>query len=103
MYCCNGFQNLVASAGKRGLSALAVEVTHGTIAFLLQSRGLASGDETLWKPVSIDLKINVCSETGIRFCPFCGRKLEELSNLASEAFAEIAREHRSYLPTGHMP
>jgi hypothetical protein len=97
MYCCTGFRNLLSCVGERGHAVIACEVSPGQVRFLLQSRGLAFGDEKKWKPVPIDVKINVSAEIGLQFCPFCGRKLEELVHESPEFFNNLAKEHAKFL------
>ena len=97
MYCCTGFANLVSCAGERGLAILACEISPGQVAFFFQSRGLAFGDEKKWKPVPVELKINVSSEVGLRYCPFCSRKLEELVQESPDSFKELAERHKQFL------
>lgn len=99
MYCCSGFNNFLSLAGQRGSAILAYEKSPGHIGFVLQSRGLAFGDEAKWTPISIDVMINVSSEMGLRFCPFCGRKLEELVRECPDFFTTLAKDHKRFLGT----
>lgn len=97
MYCCDGFRNYLSCAGERGLAILACDTLSRHVGFLFQSRGLALGDERKWKPVPIDVMINVSAETGFRFCPFCGRNLDELVQESPEFFKELAVVHKKFL------
>ena len=99
MYCCTGFRNLLSCAGERGHAILACEVSPEHVRLFLQSRGLAFGDEGKWKPVAIDVKINVSAEIGLQFCPFCGRKLDELIQEDPSFFENLAKEHAKFLAT----
>jgi hypothetical protein len=96
MYCCDGFSNLIMAAGERGNAALAVE-KRGRLYFLLQSRGVAFEDESKLRPASIEVTINIASCTGLRFCPFCGRKLEELIQDSPDFFENLAAHHEKFL------
>jgi hypothetical protein len=96
-FCCAGFQHLVLSAGQRGLACLVIQRQEGN-AFCLQSRGVAFEDEHKLRavPEAPDFKINISSESGLRFCPFCGRKLQDLVAANPEAFNFLAEEHRKF-------
>jgi hypothetical protein len=97
MFCCQTFENTVASAGERGLAIL-VERTPDGIGFNLQSRGVAYEDIGKLRPVpEQDVIINVSRDVMIRYCPWCGRRLQELVQLAPELFAELARTHEPLL------
>jgi hypothetical protein len=96
-YCCDGLRVRLSCAGERGLALIACETSSGHIRFVFQSRGLAFGDEEKWKPIPIDVKINVSAETGLQFCPWCGQDLGELVEKSPEFFRALAAEHRKYL------
>jgi hypothetical protein len=98
VYCCPGFQNSVANAGRRGIATLVKETADGVV-FVLQSRGIAFEDESKIRPVSDapDIKINVSCTTGLRYCPACGRRLQELVQASPQAFQELAEKHRKFL------
>lgn len=98
MFCCNGFNNLLSCAGARGNSILACEISPGDIRFVLQSRGLAFGDEEKWKPIAIDVQINVSAEIGIQFCPFCGCDLRKLAQEDPNFFKQLVNAHSQFLP-----
>lgn len=93
MYCCPGFEYLVADAGKRGISAVAVSRSNG-IGFRLQSRAVAYGDEKNIQPTLDDVLIDIVCEIGLQYCPFCGRLLQELINASPHAFLELATKHK---------
>ena len=96
MFCCPGFENCVNSAGERGLGIL-VKRTPDGLRFELQSRGIAYEDETKIRPMPIELRINVASGTGLRFCPWCGRLVQDIIDLAPDAFVELAKKHEKLL------
>ncbi len=97
MFCCPGFQNGIEAAGQRGMAILVHKTSTG-INFLLQSRGIAFDDVKRIRPNpnASDVKINVSSETGLQYCPWCGRRLQELAQASPEAFEKIAMRHRSF-------
>lgn len=98
MFCCPGFQNSVANAGQRGIAALAKRAGERVV-FVLQSRGIAFDDEGKLGPMPVgpDLKINVSCTTGLRYCPVCGRRLQELLEASPQAFLKLAEEHKKFL------
>ena len=44
----------------------------------------------------LPLYINISSTVGLRYCPSCGRRLQELVDAASEEFAELAKIHKDF-------
>jgi len=97
MFCCSGFQHRVADAGQRGIAVLVTKTPEG-IRFYLQSRGIAFDDEKKIVPMpsAPDVKINVSCEIGLLFCPFCGRKLQDLVKMAQNEFELLAEKHKSF-------
>jgi hypothetical protein len=87
--CCSGLQNLLSNAGQRGIAVLVRRTSDG-ISLMLQSRGIAFNDEPKLRPVPMDLDINVSCSVGLRFCPFCGRNLEELVKASPRPFEKLA-------------
>ena len=78
--------------------AILVHKTSNEIMFLLQSRGIALADVGRVKsnPNAPDVKINLSSEIGLQYCPWCGRQLQELIKASQEAFEELAKRHKSF-------
>jgi hypothetical protein len=97
MFCCEGFRNLASLAGQRGLAILVRENFEGKMIFVFQSRGIAFDDVAKWKAVPIDIMINVDAVVGLRFCPFCGRKVEQLVQESPEFFRDLMLEHKKFL------
>lgn len=98
MFCCPGFENSVANAGQRGIAVLAKKTSEGVV-FVQQSRGIAFDDESKIGPMpgAPDIKINVSCTMGLRFCPVCGRRLQELVETSPRAFEELAQKHKKFL------
>jgi hypothetical protein len=84
------------SAGQRGIAALAFLVPDA-VRFVLQSRGVAFEDEGILRPAPIDVRINIACCSGLRYCPHCGRKLEELVRESPEFFEKLAEDHSRFL------
>jgi len=97
MFCCPGFEHRVANAGQRGLGIL-IERTGTGFAFLLQSRGIAHEDESKVGPTAgaPDMLINIACQTGMAYCPWCGRRLEDLAVSAPVGFVALARKHEGF-------
>ena len=96
-YCCTGFRNMLACAGKRGNAIVVWRDSSGELRFLHQSRGVAFEDEPSLKPAEMDVVINISAEVGIRYCPSCGRLLEELVAEHRDFYANLAKKHEKYL------
>lgn len=98
MFCCPGFENSVGNAGQRGIAALAKKTSDG-IVFVLQSRGIAFNDESRIVPIpgAPNMKMNVSCTMGLRYCPWCGRLLQELIATSPRAFEQLAETHKKFL------
>jgi hypothetical protein len=44
--------------------------------------------------------LTISSSVALRYCPFCGHRLEKLVKKSSEAFEALARRHESLRPAG---
>ena len=73
---------------------MVVHKTSAGIIFFIQSRGIAFEDVGKIRPIPIDIKINVASDVGMQYCPFCGRKLQELVIASPEFFDDLAENHK---------
>jgi hypothetical protein len=77
--------------------------SRGEPGFLLQSRGVSLEDEAKLRARSggklfdVDVTINLSAQLGIRYCPFCGRRLEELLHENREFFQKLAQEHEKFV------
>ncbi len=96
-YCCTGFRNMLACAGERGNAIVVWVDSAGELRFLHQSRGVAFEDEPRLKPAEMDVVINISAEVGMRYCPTCGRLLEELVAEHRDFYANLAKEHEKFL------
>lgn len=93
IFCCIGFENLIKNAGQRGLAALVWHPRQG-LGFLLQSRGISFLDEESLIRGDQDIIINISSETGLSYCPFCGTCLKDLADASPKEFITLALEHK---------
>lgn len=98
-FCCSGFERSIAAAGGRGLAVLVHKGPDG-IGFVFQSRGVAFEDESKIRsnPSSPDIKINVSWESGLHYCPYCGRRLGTLVKASPQVFYQLAEKHKQLLP-----
>jgi hypothetical protein len=97
MYCCDRLENSISHAGQRGLATL-VERTPRRFIFYLQSRAVAFGEERRLRVEPMDIRVNIDFTVGIQFCPWCGRRLQELATAAPEEFTELAQQHEELVP-----
>jgi len=97
MFCCTGFQELLSSAGNRGLSILVWKSPGASLCFFLQSRGVAFGDEMALRPIPADVTVNISSEICVQYCPFCGCWLQDLTDRNRGFYMNIAQEHAKLL------
>jgi hypothetical protein len=98
VFCCSGLENHVACAGERGLAILVRKTSQGPV-FVLQSRGIAFEDLGKIKPTDVNIKINVSSESGLQYCPYCGQQLPQLVELRRSFFERLAEKHKKFLAT----
>ena len=98
MFCCPAFENLIGNAGERGLAVLVSQHSEG-MKFALQMRAVAFTDEaTLPKePLpTMPTNISLSGSMRIRYCPSCGRRLEELAAAESKVFEQLAAQHKPF-------
>ena len=100
MFCCNLFQSAVQDAGKKGISIIAHN-EEGFKFFCLQARACDSDQE---KNLSESLPHNVhprflriVEQVAVKFCPFCGCKLERTIKGDQDAFDLLAKHHENFL------
>lgn len=100
MFCCHLFTNLIENAGQRGLAVL-VCATDAGLRFALQMRAVTAADEsTMGKDgqpsTSLPEHVTLSGSMRIRYCPSCGKRLDELAASDPKFFAKLADEHRPY-------
>jgi hypothetical protein len=97
MLCCEFFEDLIFRAGQTGLSVLVTKSSVG-IGFVLQSRGL-SIDEVhaciLNAPYVTN--VNIECEIGIKYCPFCGKDLRDLTARFPEFYDLLCQQQKKLL------
>jgi hypothetical protein len=96
MYCCIVFENIVKSAGERGLSIL-IKKLGDKLCFCLQSRGIAFPDVEKIRSGGPDMMINISAEQCIKFCPYCGKRLDKVINANLDHFEKLAAQHKKFL------
>jgi hypothetical protein len=97
MFCCHTFKDLIANAGKRGLSVVVGEIG-GRVSFTLQSRSIAYNDLARVKTAQSQFPENVTLAVGlmIQYCPSCGRNLDELAVEQVANLEQLACDHSRY-------
>jgi hypothetical protein len=94
MFCCPGFENLIRNAGNKGITAIVRQTPDG-IRFCLQATVAKVEDLQALGPLPINLTL--AAETGLRYCPACGRCLQELVEAAPKEYEALAKEHEKFL------
>ena len=96
--CCESFAAHVAEAGHRGLSIIPAKGAERHY-FVLQSRGCDYADiqqlrdlpRSPMNDVSHAPLINLISEIGISFCPWCGSNLRRVIDAEIDAVQDMAK------------
>lgn len=91
-FCCEGFQFLTDNYADTGLSALVVEAESG-LEFNLQSRGVSFLEQD--RIPHIDVKVNLSSRVGLKYCPFCGAFLKDFLDKNIDFYSSLAKRHSS--------
>jgi hypothetical protein len=73
-WCCLGFKGHYEGAGHRGTGVLVGLDFEGRPEFTLQYRAVDKGYE---QSVTAEAPVGVVVDTGMRYCPWCGRDLEK--------------------------
>jgi hypothetical protein len=94
-YCCQGFKGLIERAGERGASVIVVRMFKNQLKFRLQSRGIAHRDAANFRKIAIPIEVNILLTVTIAYCPYCGRRLEELLDATPAEYAALATKHES--------
>jgi len=99
MYCCDLFRYLIGNAGKPGLSVIPRSVS-GLSYFCLQTRAVKEEDMNLLQNKLLELsldtisgenRLNLVTQQGIGFCPFCGTDLEKWIEKNRKVFEKDAQ------------
>jgi hypothetical protein len=87
-WCCGSFKSQYDAAGQRGFAILVDrDKTIGPY-FLWQHRATEMGNETKLSDWKTDFPVSLVSQTGLLFCPWCGKSLV---NFYGRHAAELAR------------
>jgi hypothetical protein len=97
LLCCDRLQSSLANAGQRGIAVVVRRLPEFFI-FYLQSRAVAFGEGEGLLHHRLEARINLVSTVGIRFCPWCGRRLDDLAETEPAVFAELAKCHQPFTP-----
>jgi hypothetical protein len=97
MLCCDRLESTIANAGQRGI-AVVVRRVPAFFIYYLQSRAVTFGEEEKFVQERSEQRVNLVYTMGIGFCPWCGRRLDDLAEAAPEVFAELARRHDAFVP-----
>ena len=98
--CCWPLWGSLCSAGQRGLAVVVGRSADGP-RFWLQSRGVDFEHEPSLPAHPAppkDVPINLVASRGIRHCPWCGKRLEEVFAATPAAFKRFAEAHREFAP-----
>src|ERR1041385_3721788 len=75
-WCCPGFGDTYGNAGHRGFSILIKKDDLGA-RFLIQSRAVEQTDQEQFHALlRTEFPVSSVTETGMRFCPWCGVNLK---------------------------
>lgn len=96
--CCNAFINLINNAGDRGFSVLVSEDKEGVM-FAVQMRSVSFIDEKNlpkgpWPTTLTNLTLS--GSMRIRYCPSCGKLLNDLVVSDPKYFQELAAKHKVF-------
>jgi len=98
MLCCHAFDNLILNAGERGFAVLVSENKDG-VKFSLQMRAVSFADEgNLPKgPLpTMPTHLTLSGSMRIRYCPSCGKRLDDLVTADTKSFKELAGKHAPF-------
>ncbi len=82
-FCCQNFENRINKIGEEGFSFIPV-VNDDLKYFIIQGRTI-TGTKIL------------TFHTGIKYCPFCGKKLEKIVKILKEQFLELAKKYEDFI------
>lgn len=99
VFCCHSLQNLVADAGGRGFSVVVSALPRG-YRFHIQMRAVSAADEARLPRVprpDMPEHVTLSGSFVIRYCPSCGKRLDDLVSANPKAYAELAAAHKDFL------
>ena len=97
MLCCDRLESAIANAGQRGIAVVVRRVPEFFI-YYLQSRTVTFGEEERLVEQRLEQRINLVYTMGIGFCPWCGRRLDDLADASPWVFDKLANEHEAFVP-----
>ena len=97
MLCCNRLESAVDNAGQRGIAVVIRRVPEFFI-YYLQSRAVTFGEEARLVQQRLEQRINLVYTMGIGFCPWCGKRLDDLAEALPELFNKLANQHEAFVP-----
>jgi hypothetical protein len=88
---------VLSVAGERGLSAVVASLPEGLF-MMLQSRGVNFEDKEKIEGGTSGLSsfINLSETLAIKYCPFCGKRIEELVMSSHDEFQVLSEKHFPY-------
>lgn len=101
MLCCNAFENLIQCAGERGLAVLVCPTKDG-MKFALQMRAIKLADEVGFPKGPLPTgptNLTLSGSMMIRYCPSCGKRLEDMVTANPKLFKELAIKHEQFRKT----
>jgi hypothetical protein len=93
-FCCQTLYSLTTSAGYKGVAILVRNTNSHGLSFVLQTRGVSAKDEVKLKGINADVTVLLKGNLPLTYCPFCGKRLEDLLKEKSEFFQTLAEQHR---------
>ncbi len=100
--CCEPLPIWVANSGKSGTAILLKRIGN-RLKFVCQSRAIDADSFTVLQRIAAngplgDLKINIVTQQGISYCPFCGMQLDQLiEQLDVAEIAELESLHSRFI------
>lgn len=96
-HCCHGSQNMFREVGQRGVALIVRLNFEGDPRVALQSRGVDFDEIPVLESSPVrEFSINVACEIGVRFCPFCGSRFEDVIRRNLELYLDLAKTHEKY-------
>lgn len=98
MFCCQAFENLIKNVGERGFAMLIDDRPEG-LKFSLQMRAVefaAEGDFAKGPLPEKPPHITLSGSMRIRYCPSCGKRLEDLAAANRQLFKELSVTHEPF-------